>query len=83
MDTSKISIIQRMLDILRKALALKTQLEKIQTEEMVRKVAAGYHVDADLLVAVIWAESGMNPKAITRNPNGKTDYVLCQFNDYL
>ena len=74
--------IKKMLDILRRLLGLQTQLEKMQTEEMVRRVASKYRVDADVLVAVIWAESGMNPKAILRNTNGTTDYGLAQFNDY-
>lgn len=82
MNHEKIPLILRMLDILRKALGLQTQLEKLQVEEMVRKVAARYPIDTEVLVAVIWAESGMNPKAINRNSNGTTDWGLCQFNDY-
>ena len=83
MNTNEqISLIRRMLDILFKIAGLQTQLEKIQVEEMVRKIAANYAVDVETLVAVIKCESGMNPKAVNRNTNGTTDYGLCQFNDY-
>lgn len=74
--------LQKQLDILRRAFYLQTLLEKLQVEEMVRRVAAQYKVDAEVLVAVIKCESGMNPRAITRNRNGTTDFGLCQFNDY-
>lgn len=78
----RISLIQQMLDVLRKILHLQTRLDKIKTEEMVREIASRYNVNVEMLVAVIWAESGMNPKAINRNTGGTTDFGLCQFNDY-
>ena len=78
----RISKLQQILDVLRKLLGLTTQLEKLEMEQMVRRVAKEEGVDPDLIAAVIWCESGMNPRAIKRNPNGTTDYGLCQFNDY-
>jgi len=78
----KIINLNKVIDLLRKALGLQTQAEKLETEAMVRRTASEYGVDPDVLVAVIWAESGMNPRAIHRNQNGTTDYGLCQFNDY-
>lgn len=79
---NKISLIQRALDILRKVLSLQTQLEKLQWEEIARSIGSKYKIDIEVFVAVIWAESGMNPKAINKNPNGTTDFGICQFNDY-
>lgn len=79
---AKISRLVIILDYLRKLLKLQTQFEKLQNEVMVRRVAKNYNVDVELLVAVIWAESGMNDRAITRNRNGTVDYGLCQFNNY-
>lgn len=70
------------MDFWRELWGIQTKLEKLQTEAMVRRIASRFKVDADILVAVIWAESGMNPKAVNRNQNGTTDYGLCQFNDY-
>ena len=78
----QIQLILKKLDILKKLFGLQTQLEKMQIEEMVRRVAKDYKVDADTLVAVIWAESGMNPRAILKNTNGTTDFGLCQFKSY-
>lgn len=79
---AKITLIIKILDFLRKLLGLQTRLDKWKTEQMVRRIAGLYEVDVEVLVAVIWAESGMNPKKITRNLNRTTDYGLCQFNDY-
>lgn len=78
----QMSRIQRLLDILRKMLGIQTLLEKKLTELMVVRIAQKYQVNVEKLVATIWCESGMNPKAVNRNPNGTTDYGLCQFNDY-
>lgn len=78
----RIGIIQQMIDILRKVLGIQTQLEKIQLEEMIRKIAKEEGVDGEILLAVIKCESGLNPRAVNKNPNGTTDYGLCQFNDY-
>lgn len=58
---------------------------KKEVEAMVRRVCTEEgmnYTQIELIVAVIWAESGMNPKAINRkNRNGSVDYGLCQFND--
>lgn len=78
----KISWLQKQINILRKILHLQTMKEKILTEDMIRRVGSQYRVDVELLLAVIKCESGLNPRAINRNPNGTTDYGLCQFNDY-
>ena len=78
----KIGLIQQILDIVRQMFGIQTQLEKLQTEQMVRRIAANYKVDVEVLVATIKCESGMNPKAVNKNPNGTIDYGLCQFNDY-
>ena len=32
------------------------------------------------IVAICWAESGMNPNAVHHNTNGSTDYGVLQFN---
>lgn len=59
--------------------------KKLLTEKMVREVCAAEGLTTDLInivVAVIWAESGMNPNAKNVNKNGSTDWGLCQFNDY-
>jgi len=75
----------RILDILRRILGIQTQLEKLQTELMVRNVCKDEGLsdkEADLIVAVIKCESGMNPRAINKNPDGTYDYGLCQFNSY-
>jgi hypothetical protein len=58
---------------------------KQELEQMVRRVCQEEgmnYAQTNLIVAVIWAESGMNPRAINRkNKNGSIDYGLCQFND--
>ena len=81
----KISLIQQILDVMRKLLHLQTKLEKLKTEEMVRRICKEEELDIgmeNLVVATIWCESSMNPKAINKNKNGTIDYGLCQFNDY-
>lgn len=78
----KLSILRQILFLCRKVLALQ---RKLLTERMVREVAAGEGLTTDkinLMVAVIWAESGMNPDAKNKNKDGSTDWGLCQFNDY-
>lgn len=78
----RISLIQKILEIARKILGLQSKLEKIQLEEMIRKIAKEEGVDEEVLLAVIKCESGLDTRAINKNPNGTTDYGLCQFNDY-
>ncbi len=59
--------------------------KKALTEKMVRQVCTIEELATDkieLVVAVIWAESGMDYEAINVNKNGTTDWGLCQFNDY-
>lgn len=72
----------RLLDLLRKLLKLQTKVEKLQWEEKAREIARAYNIDEDIFVAVLYCESGMNPKAVNRNKNGTTDYGIAQFNDY-
>jgi Transglycosylase SLT domain len=54
------------------------------TEQMVRRVCAEEgmsHSPTEVIVAIIWAESGMKPRAIGKpNKDGTIDYGLCQFN---
>lgn len=73
---------QKILDIFRRMLRLQTKLEKLQWEMVARKIAASHSIDEDVFVAVLYCESGMNPKAVNRNKNGTTDYGIAQFNDY-
>jgi hypothetical protein len=38
--------------------------------------------DTEIIVAICYAESGMNPHAIHHNENGTTDYGILQINDF-
>ena len=78
----QLTLAHRILAFLQKALGLQTQLEKLQWEAIARKIARKHGIDEDVFVAVLYCESGMNPKAIKRNKNGTTDYGIAQFNDY-
>ena len=78
----QITLIHRILDVLRKTLGLQTKLEKLQWEKIAREIARKHSIDEDLFVAVLYCESGMDPKAVNRNENRTTDYGICQFNDY-
>ena len=73
---------QKILGIFQKILGFQTRLEKLQWEVVARKVARKHNISEDIFVAVLYCESGMNPKAVNRNKNGTTDYGICQFNDY-
>jgi len=46
--------------------APKMPLEQAPFGELIRKAAAKYNVDADLVFSVVAAESNFNPKAISR-----------------
>lgn len=69
---------------------LQSFVKRRETEQMVRRVCAEEGATPDqteLIVAVIYAESGMNPKAVNRNRDAKgnilsTDYGIAQFNDF-
>ncbi len=79
----KIGVIQSMLDILRKVLGLQTQLERQTLIELARKIAQEEGVgDIPIFLATIQCESGFNPNAKNVNPNGTTDWGICQYNDY-
>jgi len=78
----QIGFIQKMLDILRQILGLQTKIEKLQLAEMIKRIAKEEEVDSEILLAVIRCESDLNPRAINKNPDGSTDYGLCQFNNY-
>lgn len=58
---------------------------KNPVELMVRRVCAEEGMtpeQTEIITAIIWAESGMNPKAEGKpNKNGTRDWGLCQFND--
>lgn len=71
-----------MLELLKKLLGFQIEFEKKQLEEMILRIAKEEEIDEELLLAVIKCESGLNPKAINKNPNGTIDYGICQFNDY-
>ena len=80
----KISILTSMVDLFKKVLGLQTELEKRKVEEMVRRVCKEEglsDIRTNVLVATVWAESGMNPKAINKNRNGSIDFGIAQFND--
>lgn len=79
---SRLTLKQKILGIFQKILGLQTQLEKLQWEVVARKIARNFNIDEDVFVAVLYCESGMNPKAVNRNKNGTTDFGICQFNDY-
>lgn len=78
----QLSLKQRVLAILQKILRLQTRLEKLQWELVARKVARDFQIDEDVFVAVLYCESGMNPRAVNRNKNGTTDFGIAQFNDH-
>ena len=78
----QLTLKQKILGLLRKALSLQTQLEKLQWEVVAREIARTHNIDEDAFVGVLYCESGMNPEAINRNKNGTTDYGIAQFNDY-
>jgi hypothetical protein len=65
--------------------ALQRRLEKAKTEELVRRICdeeGMTPVQKELIVAVIWAESGMDPNAKNRNTDGTYDLGLIQANTY-
>jgi len=59
--------------------SLKTRQEIIKK---IRQIAKEEGVDPDLAVKVAECESGLNPSAIRKNPNGTWDRGLYQWNDY-
>lgn len=71
------------LELLKKIIGIMTKKEKLEVELQVRIICRWEELsekETDLIVAVIYAESGMNPKAINKNRDGTTDYGLCQYN---
>lgn len=78
----QLSLKYRILDLFRKVLGLQTQLAKLRWEAVAREIARKHGIDEDVFVAVLYCESGMNPKAVNHNKNGTTDYGIAQFNDY-
>lgn len=78
----QLSLKYRILDLLRKVLGLQTKLEKLQWEAVAREIARSYQIDEDVFVAVLYCESGMNPRAVNRNKSGTTDFGIAQFNDH-
>ena len=81
----QISLKQQILDILRRILHLQTRLNKLKMEEIVRRICKEEGMSQrqeDTIVAVVWCESNMDPKAIGKNKNGTTDFGLIQANSY-
>lgn len=78
----QIALRYRLLDLLWAVLGLQTKLDKLKWEAAARRIARKHGIDEDVFVAVLYCESGMNPKAVNHNKNGTTDYGIAQFNDY-
>ena len=71
-------VIRRMVNIIPEI------IRRLKNEVMVMRICEEEGLskkETELIVAVIKAESGMDDRAINHNPNGTTDYGLCQFND--
>ncbi len=72
------------ISIYRQIIVKSFQLLKIWRVELkVRQICEAEGLkekECDLLVAVIYAESNMNPKAVNRNTDGSYDYGLIQAN---
>lgn len=66
----KISLLIRIIDVMRKLLRLQTQSDKLKIQEMIKRVAKEYEVDEDLALRVAKCESNFNPKA--KNTRGNT-----------
>lgn len=58
------------------------KLNKKEIEDLIRATAKRYRVDPDLAVKVAECESGLNPLAVNKNPNGTLDRGLYQWNDH-
>lgn len=59
-----------------------TKSDKEKIKELIRKIAKDYGVDPKLALKVAECESGLDPTATNRNPNGTIDRGLFQWNDY-
>jgi hypothetical protein len=91
-NQEEISILQKIVEVLKKLIALYQELIKKLSgkkgpgeetiEEMIRRIAAEEGVDPDLAVRVALCESGLDPKAKHLNPDGTIDRGLYQWNDY-
>ena len=79
---TKISLIQKILDILRSILKIQTLKDKLEWEAKAREIAKNYKIDIEEFIATIWAESEMNPNATNYNKDGTVDFGICQFNNY-
>lgn len=82
---NKISLVQQILDLMRRILHLQTQLEKMKIEEMITRVAKEYRVDEELALRVAKCESNFNPKATNKRgnyPSYSVDRGLYMWNDY-
>ena len=58
-------------------------IEKLRTEKMVREICEEEGLNesqCDLIVSVIYCESGMNTKAVNWNRDGTRDLGICQLN---
>ena len=82
---SKIEEIKQFIFLITKQIDILKSIQKVMMEIMVRQTCREKLLkrnEENLIVAVIKAESGMNPNAINKNDNQTIDYGLCQFNDY-
>lgn len=68
-------------EVVDKIRAAKLPEAKSETvEQIIRRIAKEEGVDADLAVRVAKCESGLNPAAIHKNPQGSVDRGLFQIN---
>lgn len=62
-------------------MALLAQKKTAEIEQMILRIAKEEGVDGKILLAVIKAESGLNPNAVCKNTDGSVDKGLCQYNN--
>jgi len=81
----EINLLQIALDFLRQILGIQTQIEKLQIQELITKIAEEYGVDPLLALQVAQCESGFNPRATNKKgntPSWSVDRGLYMWNDY-
>ena len=81
----QISLVQQILDLIRRILHLQTQLEKLKIKEMIKRVAKEYGIREEIAIGVARCESNFNPKATNKrgnHPSYSIDRGLYQINSY-
>ena len=81
----QISLVQQILDLIRRILHLQTQLEKLKIKEMIKRVAKEYGIREEIAIGVARCESNFNPKATNKrgnHPSYSVDRGLYMWNDY-